>query len=150
MSQTVCKLLISSTITCLGGNSGVQPSCVDLIVDKFIALEEDKALFVHQLIISSKALNIVEAETSYGVSTIYLALAVAEVERLTGKSGKVIGTEHEVGKAHQARKHWQECGSLVENRIELKVGDLRETLKTGLQEIDFLLLDSKQHWYSQR
>lgn len=115
----------------------------DLMRDKFIALEQDKAEFVYQLIVSSKASSVVEAGTSYGVSTIYLALGVAEVEKLTGKKGKVIATEKEPEKAERARGYWRECGQMVESRIELKEGDLVETLTKGLGEVDFLLLDSK-------
>lgn len=114
----------------------------DLMRDKFIALEQDKAEFVYQTIVSSKALNVVEAGTSYGVSTIYLSLAVAEVERLTGQKGKVIATEKEPEKADKARKYWKESGEVVESRIDLREGDLTETLKTGVSDVDLLLLDS--------
>ncbi|KAK6506814.1 hypothetical protein TWF481_005274 [Arthrobotrys musiformis] len=110
--------------------------------DKFIALEQDKCHFVYQLAKAIGAKNIVEAGTSYGVSTIYLALAVAANIKATGGSGAVIGTEHEAEKAAKAREHWKECGDLVTNVIDLREGDLRETLKVGLPEtIDFLLLD---------
>ncbi|KAH7121293.1 O-methyltransferase [Dendryphion nanum] len=112
-----------------------------LMLEKFIALDRDKAELVYQLLVSSKASYVVEAGTSFGVSTIYLALAVLEVERVTGKRGTVVGTEKEEPKAERARGYWREAGSDVEERIELRVGDLRETLATGLQEVDFLLLD---------
>jgi predicted O-methyltransferase YrrM len=111
--------------------------------DKFIALDQDKAEFVYQLIVSSKASYIVEAGTSFGVSTIYLALGVEQVERLTGKKGRIVGTEKEDAKAARAREYWKECGSIVEDRIDLRVGDLTETLQSGLDEVDLLLLDSK-------
>ena len=48
----------------------------EMMRDKFIALEEDKALFVYHLLRATGALNVVEAGTSYGVSTINLATAV--------------------------------------------------------------------------
>jgi predicted O-methyltransferase YrrM len=114
----------------------------DLMRDKFIALEQDKAEFVYQTIISSKALNVVEAGTSYGVSTIYLSLAIAEVEKLTGQKGRVIATEKEPEKAARARHYWEECGKALENRIDLREGDLTETLKTRVSDVDLLLLDS--------
>ncbi|OQE15669.1 hypothetical protein PENSTE_c027G00576 [Penicillium steckii] len=112
-----------------------------LMLDKFIALDEDKCQFTYQLINSMNATNIVEAGTSFGVSTIYLALAIAETKAATGKSGIVIGTEKEAEKAAIARKYWAQCGPEVEQEIDLREGDLLETLKSDLPIIDLLLLD---------
>lgn len=115
----------------------------ELMLDKFIALDEDKCHFMYQLIIAMNATNVVEAGTSFGVSTIYIALAVAEVKSTTGKTGLVIATEKEKRKAEVARYYWKTCGPEVENQIELREGDLLETLKTDLPPVDLLLLDSK-------
>lgn len=49
-----------------------------VMLDKFIALDEDKCQFTYQLINAMGATNVIEAGTSFGVSTIYLALAVAK------------------------------------------------------------------------
>lgn len=111
--------------------------------DKMIALEQDKCYFIYQLALSINAKTIVEVGTSYGLSTIYLALAVASNVEASGGSGSVIGTEHEHEKAVQARKNWDECSSSVSNIIGLREGDLRETLKQDLGSVDMLLLDSK-------
>ncbi len=115
------------------------------MLDKFVALEEDKCQFTYLLARSIGARNIVEAGTSFGVSTIYLALAVAQ-NTAPGQTGKVIATEKEPVKAERARRHWKEAGDEIEPWIDLRVGDLRETLKVeeGMpEEIDMLLLDSK-------
>lgn len=114
-----------------------------LMLDKFIALDEDKCQFLYQLINAMGATNIVEAGTSFGVSTIYLALAIAKTKAATRKSGVVIATEKETEKAVVARKYWAQCGDGVTEQIDLREGDLLETLKTGLPQIDLLLLDSK-------
>lgn len=125
----------------------------DYVRDKFVALEPDKCEFVYLLARSIGATRIVEAGTSFGVSTIYLALAVGQnVAQATGMStanvrptGKVIATEKEPTKAARAREHWREAGSEVEPWVELREGDLLETLKLeeGMPEqIDMLLLDS--------
>lgn len=114
-----------------------------LMLDKFIALDEDKCQFVYQLINATGATNVVEAGTSFGVSTIYLALAIAKTKAATGKPGVVIATEKESEKAAIARKYWTQCGPEVEQQIELREGDLLETLKDGLPEVDLLLLDSE-------
>lgn len=114
-----------------------------LMRDKFIALDEDKCHFVYQLIRAKGALNIIEAGTSFGVSTIYLALAAGRNANALGKAATVIATEFEVEKAQQARAYWKECGESVEKWIDLRVGDIRETLKEGVEDVDLLLLDSK-------
>jgi predicted O-methyltransferase YrrM len=114
-----------------------------LMLDKFIALDEDKCHFAYQLISATGATNVVEAGTSFGVSTIYLALAVGRAKAATGKAGTVIATEKEPQKAEIARGHWRRCGAAVEGEIDLRVGDLLETLKEGLPQVDLLLLDSK-------
>lgn len=118
-----------------------------LMLDKFIALDEDKCQFVYQLINAMGALNVVEAGTSFGVSTIYLALAVAKTKAATGKEGVVIATEKEKEKAEIARKYWAECGAVVTDQIDLREGNLLETLAQGLPQVDLLLLDSKSTLY---
>ncbi|KAL9079851.1 MAG: hypothetical protein Q9157_001307 [Trypethelium eluteriae] len=120
----------------------------EVMVDKFIALTADKASFMYELLRAQGALNVVEAGTSFGVSTIYLALAVGQNAAAAGKKpgeAKVIATEYEHTKAERAREHWRAAGADVEAWIELREGDLRETLKENLPEIDFVLLDSTLH-----
>lgn len=122
-----------------------------LMLDKFIALDEDKCLFIYQLLLAMGATTVVEAGTSFGVSTIYLALAVGENVKRRGDGnpeGKVVATEKEPAKAEKARGYWRECGEVVERWIDLKEGDLEETLNGDLalgdgQKVDALLLDSK-------
>ncbi|KAF5009070.1 hypothetical protein FDECE_4693 [Fusarium decemcellulare] len=112
-------------------------------LEKFVALDPDKCALVYLLLRSIGARYVVEAGTSFGLSTIYLALAVAQNASSDPASGKVIGTENEPTKASKAREHWKAAGDSVEKFIELREGDLRETLKTDLpQQVDFLLLDT--------
>lgn len=114
----------------------------ELMRDKFIALDQDKSQFLYQLCRAINAKTIVEAGTSYGVSTIYLALAAGENAKATGGTGRVIATENEPEKAKKAREHWNQCGEMVSGVIDLREGDLRETLKVNVDGVDLLLLDS--------
>ncbi|KAI8193438.1 hypothetical protein K4K49_010816 [Colletotrichum sp. SAR 10_70] len=117
-----------------------QPASVAL--DRFVALEPDKCALVYLLLRAAGARYVVEAGTSFGVSTIWLALAVGQNAGLQNSDGIVIATENEPTKASRAREHWKRAGRDVEKWIRLKEGDLRETLKTDVPEqIDFLLLD---------
>ena len=115
----------------------------EFALDKFVALDPDKCELVYLLLRSTQARHVIEAGTSYGLSTIYLALAVGQNASGVGGRGKVIATENEPTKAAVAREHWKQAGPEVEPWIELREGDLRETLKTDLpDQVDFLLLDS--------
>ncbi|OPB42834.1 O-methyltransferase [Trichoderma guizhouense] len=114
----------------------------DLMRDKFIALDQDKCQFVYQLARAIGARNIAEIGTSFGVSTIYLALAVGSNLDRFGGEGKVIATEKEHTKAERARQHWKEAGDdLVTRHIDLREGDLLETLKNGIPQLDLVLID---------
>jgi predicted O-methyltransferase YrrM len=107
--------------------------------DKLVALDSDKAEFCYQLCRANDARRIVEVGTSYGVSTLYLAAAVRDNIRATEGEGKVIGTEYEPSKARAARAHFAEAG--LSDFIELREGDLRQTLKQLEGPIDFVLVD---------
>jgi predicted O-methyltransferase YrrM len=107
--------------------------------DKLVALDRDKALFCHQLCRALRARRVVEAGTSFGVSTLYLADAVRANVREDGGTGVVIGTELEPAKAALARAHFGEAE--LSDWIELREGDLRETLADVGGPVDFVLMD---------
>jgi predicted O-methyltransferase YrrM len=99
-----------------------------------IALEPDKAEYCYLTARSLRAQRIVEVGSSFGVSTLYLAAAVRD-----NGGGTVIATEHEPAKAAAARAHFAEAG--LERFIDLRLGDLRETLKRIEGPVDFVLMD---------
>jgi predicted O-methyltransferase YrrM len=107
--------------------------------DKLVALDRDKAEFCYQLCRATNARRIVEAGTSYGVSTLWLAAAVRDNIRATGGDGVVIGTECELAKAAAARAHFDHAG--LSHIIDLREGDLRETLTRIDGPVDFMLVD---------
>jgi len=107
--------------------------------DKLVALDRDKAEFCYQLCRASHARRIVEIGTSHGVSTLYLAAAVRDNVHALGGDGVVIGTEYEPNKASAARAHFAQAG--LSRFIDLREGDLRETLKEISGPLDFVLVD---------
>jgi predicted O-methyltransferase YrrM len=109
------------------------------LADKLYALDRDKAEFCYRLCRAIDARRVVELGTSYGVSTLYLAAAVRDNIRASGGSGVVIATEYEREKARAAREHFDEAG--LSSFIDLREGDLRETLRRIDGPIDFILSD---------
>ena len=104
--------------------------------DKLVALDRDKAEFCYQLCCSLRATRVVEAGTSFGVSTLYLAAAVRDNQV---ENGVVIGTEYEPKKVEIARANFREAG--LSELIELREGDLRQTLQDVGGPVDFMLVD---------
>lgn len=122
----------------------------EMLADKMVALDPEKAALCHLLCRSIRARTVVEIGTSFGVSTIYLAAAVRDVGIGTGndagEDGLVIGTEHEPGKVEIAEKNLADAG--VKDHAEILAGDLLETLPPRLSQladrdrpVDFVLMD---------
>jgi predicted O-methyltransferase YrrM len=107
--------------------------------DKLVALDRDKAEFCYQVCRALRARRIVEVGTSFGVSTLFLLAAVRDNVRNEGGEGVVIGTEWEPEKAKAARANFAEAG--LSELIELREGDLRETLRDIGGPVDFMLVD---------
>ena len=108
--------------------------------DKLMALDRDKAECCYQLCRAIDARRIVEVGTSFGVSTLYLAAAVRDNVRLSGGSGVVIGTENEPAKVAAARVLFERAG--LSQFIDLREGDMRETLRQVDAPVDFMLIDA--------
>jgi predicted O-methyltransferase YrrM len=108
------------------------------LADKLVALEPIKAEFCHLLCRALRARRVVEVGTSHGVSTLYLAAAV-RANLGPGERGVVIGTEHEPDKAAAARANFAAAG--LESLIDLREGDLRQTLTAIEGPVDFVLMD---------
>lgn len=102
--------------------------------DKFAALERDKAEFCYVLCRGMGARRIVEVGTSFGASTLYLAAAVRD-----NGGGVVIGTENERQKINAARANFAAAG--LADLIDLREGDVRETLRGLERPVDFVLFD---------
>jgi predicted O-methyltransferase YrrM len=123
-----------------GGSLDYDDLCDDdmhrFLSDKLVALDRDKAEFCYQLCRSLRATRVVEAGTSFGISTMYLAAAVRDNQ---AENGVVIATEHEPSKVKIARENFREAG--LSKYIELREGDLRQTLQDVGGPVDFMLVD---------
>ena len=106
------------------------------LIDKMVALDRDKAEFCYLLCRSLRAARVVEAGTSFGVSTLYLAAAVRDNQV---ENGVVIGTEYEPKKIEIARANFKEAG--LSEFIDLREGDLRHTFQDVGGPVDFMLVD---------
>jgi predicted O-methyltransferase YrrM len=102
--------------------------------DRFVCLDRTQGVFSHLLARALGARRVVEFGTSFGVSTIYLALAVRE-----NGGGTVIGTEMVPAKARRAREHLREAG--LEDLVEIREGDARDTLSAVPGPVDLFLND---------
>jgi predicted O-methyltransferase YrrM len=108
------------------------------LADKLVALDRDKAEFCYLVCRAIGARRIVEAGTSFGVSTLYLAAAVCD-----NGGGTVFAAENEPAKVKGARANFEAAG--LSAFIELHEGDLIEVLGSVEGPIDFVLFDVWGH-----
>ena len=112
---------------------GMDSETTTFFSDKMVALERDKAEFCYALCRALGAKRVVECGTSFGVSTLYLAAAIRD-----NGGGQVIATEWEAAKARVARRNFAAAG--LSQFIDLREGDLADTLKVIDGPVDFVLL----------
>lgn len=105
----------------------------------YLSVGPKQGRFLYSVTRASRAKNIVEFGTSYGISTLYLAAAAAE------NQGHVIGSEYHPEKARKARQNLKDAG--LDSLAVIKVGDARETLSDLTGEIDLLFLDGDKTLY---
>jgi predicted O-methyltransferase YrrM len=109
--------------------------------DLFLPVSRETGRMLYVLARASRARNVVEYGTSFGLSTIHLAAAVRD-----NGGGHVVGTEFEPGKVARARAHLEEAG--LSDLVEIREGDALETLGRDLPgAIDLVLLDGAKVLY---
>jgi predicted O-methyltransferase YrrM len=97
-----------------------------------ISQEGGELLYI--LVRATRPNTVVEFGTSYGVSAIHLAAAVAD-----NRTGHVVSTELSVAKVVAARANLAEAG--LADRVSILPGDAMATLNDIPEPIDFVLLD---------
>jgi predicted O-methyltransferase YrrM len=108
--------------------------------DVFIPVSAEQGRLLYLTARALGARTIVEFGTSFGISTIYLAAAVAD-----NGGGRVYGSEIEPGKHARAQEHLAEAG--LSASAEVRLGDARETLATVPGPVDMVLLDGWKDLY---
>ena len=109
------------------------------VADMLVALDRDKAVLCYTLCRALNAKCVVEAGTSFGVSTLYLAAALRDNARVDGTKRTVIGTEYEPEKAKAARANFARSG--LSEFVDLREGDLRQILTDIDGPVDLMLID---------
>ncbi len=112
----------------------------ELYGDAPLAISREVGALYHLLITGQRARSVVEFGMSHGISTIYLAAALADLG-----GGWIITTEILPGKADAARQNLMEAG--LSDLVEIRVGDALQTLKSVPDEIDVLVLDGRNDQY---
>jgi predicted O-methyltransferase YrrM len=101
----------------------------------FLNVSADFGRFLYICARARQAKRIVEFGTSFGISTIHLAVALRD-----GGGGQLIGTELEPAKAQRAQENLAAAG--LGDIVDIRVGDALETLRDGVGgTIDLVLLD---------
>ncbi|UHC16361.1 class I SAM-dependent methyltransferase [Methylobacterium currus] len=118
-----------------------QPDFYAAMAEAAMPVTPDFGALLYILARSSGARHVVEFGTSFGLSTLCLAAAMRE-----NGGGRIVTTEFLSEKANRARAHFIEAG--LDDLIELRVGDARETLARDLPDpVDLLLLDAAKDAY---
>ena len=102
--------------------------------DKYFAVSPESGRFLYTCARACKARLIVEFGTSMGISTIHLAAALRDMG-----GGELIGTEFVPSKVARARANLEAAG--LQDLVDIREGDARETLRHVEGEIDMVLLD---------
>jgi predicted O-methyltransferase YrrM len=107
----------------------------DASEDIYMPISADAGRLLYALARASRPATIVEFGTSYGISTLHLAAAVAD----NGGTGRVISTELSTKKAEAARANLEEAG--VADVVTILLGDALQTLNDVSGPIGLVLLD---------
>src|SRR5208337_3284336 len=121
-------------------NAATSAQKATMMRDVLLPVSKDAGRFLYAVARSISAKRILEFGTSFGVSTIYFAAAVAD-----NGGGLVIGSELEGSKVAKANQHLAEAG--LSQSAEIRPGDALQTLRDVGGTIDLLFLDGWKLMY---
>ncbi|MEM9824461.1 MAG: class I SAM-dependent methyltransferase, partial [Bacteroidota bacterium] len=105
----------------------------------YLSISKKQGEDLSRLVQDANIKNIVEFGTSFGISTLFLALGAIATK------GHIITTELIPSKAERAVENFRTAG--VDDLIEVRVGDAMETLSAHRAPIDLLFLDGWKDLY---
>jgi predicted O-methyltransferase YrrM len=106
----------------------------DALQDCYLPISAEGGKLLYNLVRSARPDTVVEFGTSFGISTIYLAAAVAD-----NGSGRVLGTELSTRKVDAAKANLAEAG--LSAAVKILPGDARQTLAGVPGPVGLVLLD---------
>ncbi|MFC0110534.1 O-methyltransferase [Kibdelosporangium aridum] len=106
----------------------------DALAEIYMPISADGGKLLYSLIRAARPETVVEFGTSFGISTIYLAAAVAD-----NGTGHVYGSEMNDSKREAAQANLKEAG--LAEHVTVLPGDARESLKEVPGPIGMVLLD---------
>jgi predicted O-methyltransferase YrrM len=106
----------------------------DALADVYMPISASGGELLYALVRAIRPETVVEFGTSYGISTLHLAAAVAD-----NGTGHVFSTEMSAAKIAAARSNLDEAG--LGDRVTILPGDARETLSDVSGLISLVLLD---------
>lgn len=102
--------------------------------DIIMSVSREGGQLLYLLTRAVRARTVVEFGASFGISTLYLASAVRD-----NGGGQVITTEVQPDKARRAQENF--VAANLDDLVDLRLGDARETLRELPGSVDLLLLD---------
>jgi predicted O-methyltransferase YrrM len=112
----------------------------DLLESVYMPISAESGELLYSLVRACRPRTVVEFGTSYGISTVYLAAAVAD-----NGVGHVYGSEMSATKIAAARANLAEAG--LHQHATILAGDALETLTSLPEPIGFVLLDGWKDLY---
>ncbi len=116
------------------------PQRYELYGDAPLAITPEVGQLYYLLATVRRPTRIVEFGASHGVSTIYLASAIRDLG-----GGSLITTEILQVKADTTWRNLEDAG--LDDLVEIRCGDARETLRDLTEPVDMLVLDGRNDLY---
>jgi predicted O-methyltransferase YrrM len=114
--------------------------------DRSLAIPREEGKFLYLLVKAMKAKSILEIGTSFGYSTIWLAMAAKEEKgKVITEKGKVITVDILPKKIGKAKENLKKTG--LEDCVEFILGDAKEIIRKLESPVDIVFLDADKRDY---